>query len=98
MTNFADQAPAMVILVDYLFGLAFGVIGSMIFGSVLENHAMSLLREAPDPISAGAREFFGLFTRDDDGYLRSLTPGEHKAPRGAHRDGSSGSHGQGTER
>lgn len=98
MINFADQASAIVILVDYLFGLAFGVIGCMIFGSVRENHAMSLLRQAPDPVSAGARVIFGVFTRDDDGYLKSLPPGDRTAVREPRGDDSPGSHGPGRER
>jgi hypothetical protein len=96
--NVVEQLSAFALLLDFLLGVTCGVFGSAIFGSVRENRDMSLLREASDPVSAGAREFFGLFTRDDGGYLRSLTPGAHPAPRGAHRDDSSGSRGQGTER
>lgn len=97
MINFADQASAIVILVDYLFGLAFGVIGCAVFGSVRENHKMSLLEQAPDPVSAGARVIFGVFTRDD-GYLQSLRPGARKTARGPRGDDSSGSHGQELDR
>jgi hypothetical protein len=34
MINYADQAPAVVMLVAYLFGLAAGILGSPVFGSV----------------------------------------------------------------
>ena len=98
MINFADQAPAVMILIDYLSGLSCGLLGSMIFGSVHENRRMSLLQQAPDPVSAGARELFNLFTRDEDGYLRSLPPGERRMARNPRQDDSSGSQGQGTER
>jgi hypothetical protein len=96
MTNFAAQAsavPAIILLVGYLFGVTFGVIGSAVFGSVRENRNMSVLEQAPDPISAGVREMLSLFTRDD-GYLRSLPPGSRQAARGPRRDGPPGSHGQ----
>jgi hypothetical protein len=92
MTNVADQASAFFILVDYLFGLAIGVLGCAIFGSVRENHKMSLLRQAPGPVSAGARVFFGLFARDD-GYLRSLPPGNDRISGDRCAGDSSGSHG-----
>ena len=105
MTNFAAQAsavPAIILLVGYLFGVTFGVIGSAVFGSVRENRNMSLLEQAPDPISAGVREMLSLFTRDD-GYLRSLPPNGRRATWGrAERDPRGGdppgSHGQEKER
>jgi hypothetical protein len=101
MTNFAAQASAVsaiILLVDYLFGLTFGVVGGVVLGSIRENRRMSLLEQAPDPVSAGARVFFNLVTRDDDGYLRSLPPDARKTVRDPHADGSSESHGQGLDR
>lgn len=98
MINFADQASAILILVDYLLGITFGVIGSMAFGSVRENHRMSLLQSAPDPVSAGARVIFGVFTRDDDGYMGSLPPGQRAMAREPRGNDSPGSHGQGLDR
>jgi hypothetical protein len=100
MTNFAAQAsavPAIILLVGYLFGVAFGVVGSAVFGSVRENLNMSLLEQAPDPVSAGVREMLDVFTRDD-GYLRSLPPSGRRAVRGARRDAPHGSHGQDQDR
>lgn len=97
MINFAEQTAAGVsafmLLVDYLTGVCAGVFGSMVFGSVLENHRMSLLEQAPGPISAGVRVLLCPFIRDDGGYLRSLPPGRRTV---AHRrrDGSSGSTGR----
>jgi hypothetical protein len=98
MTNFADQAPAVIIMIDYLSGLSCGLLGCMIFGSVRENREMSLLRSAPDPVSAGARVMFGLYTRDPGGYLQSILPGHRRASRAPHEDGSLGSHGRGQDR
>lgn len=76
--NFAEQTAAgvsaIILLVDFLVGIACGMFGGVVFGSVRENHEMSLLEQAPDPLSAGTRMILGVFTRDD-GYLRSLPPG-----------------------
>jgi len=101
--NFADQpaaaVSAIVLLVDYLLGVACGMFGGLVFGSVRENYKMSLLEQAPDPLSAGARALLRPFARDDDGYLRSLPPGRRhgvtSSPRGAD---SAGSQGQGVDR
>lgn len=94
MVNFADQARAIAILVDYFFGLAFGVIGGAIFGSVRESRRMSLLQQAPDPVSAGARVLFGLFMRDDGGYLRGLLRAKDEASGHPREDDGPESHGQ----
>ena len=99
--NFAEQTAAgvsaIILLVDYLFGVALGMYGCVVFGSVRENHGMSLLERAPDPLSAGTRVILGLFIRDD-GYLRSLPPGRHPATGDSPGDDSSGSVGQGVNR
>jgi hypothetical protein len=98
--NFAQQASAVsavILLIDYLFGMAFGVFGSVVFGSIRENRGMSLLEQAPGPVSAGARMILGVFTRDD-GYLRSLPPGARAAARNVRGDDPSGSYGQGPDR
>jgi len=99
--NFAEHvsvAWAIALLIVYLFGITFGVVGSAVFGSVRENRNMSLLEQAPDPISAGVREMLSLFTRDD-GYLRSLPPnGRRAAWSGPRRDDPHGSRGQEQDR
>ena len=82
MTYLAAQATAVsaiILLIDYLIGVTVGLFGGLVFGSVRENHSMSLLEQAPDPISAGARVILMPFTRDD-GYLRSLPPGRPGGP------------------
>ena len=94
--NFAEHisaAWAIALLIVYLFGITFGVVGSAVFGSVRENRNMSLLEQAPGPVSAGVREMLGVFTRDD-GYMRSLPPGGRPAARGPRRDDPPGSHGR----
>jgi hypothetical protein len=102
MMNFAEQTAAavsaIILLVDYLLGVACGMFGGLVFGSVRENRRMSLLEQAPDPISAGARTLLRPFVRDDDGYLRSLPPGRHGATSNPRGDDSAGSQGQGVDR
>jgi len=96
--NFAAQTAAgvsaIILLVDYLLGVACGMFGGLIFGSVRENYKMSLLDQAPDPISAGARALLRPYVRDDDGYLRSLPPGRRAATSNPRGDDSAGSQGQ----
>jgi hypothetical protein len=87
MNNLAEQTAAgvsaIILLVDYLAGVSFGMIGCMVFGSVLENHLMSLMEpQAPGPITAGVRTLMRPFVLDDDGYLRSLPAGRRATARG----------------
>lgn len=99
--NFAQQASAIsaiILVTAYLFGVTFGVLGGVTFGSVRENLRMSLLEQAPDPVSAGARVILCLVTRDDDGYLRRLPPAARRKARGSRGDDPSGSPGQGVNR
>ena len=96
MTYFAAQATAVsaiILLIDYLIGVTVGTFGGLVFGSVRENHDMSMLEQAPDIVSGGARVLLMPFTQDD-GYLRSLPPGRGRAPRRSPGRGSSGSPGQ----
>jgi hypothetical protein len=95
--NFVEQLTAIALLVDFLFGVTLGVIGSAAFGSARENRQLTLLRRPPDPVSAGARVLFGVFTRDD-GYLQSLPPDGHQPARDRRGDDSTGFHGQGLGR
>lgn len=92
--NIVEQLSAVVLLVDILFGVSFGVFGGAIFASVRENRDMTLLRQAPDHISAGARVIFGVYTRDDDGYLQSLRPGGRPVARKPRDNDCAGPHRQ----
>lgn len=66
-----EQLTALGLLIDFLFGVTFGVIGGAIHGS----RRGALLAPAADThLSAGARVLYGVFIRDDDGYLQSLLP------------------------
>jgi hypothetical protein len=94
--NFVEQLTAIAILIDFLFGVTFGFVGGAILGSRREDYDFSLLRAAPDPLSAGARVIHGVFTRDD-GYLQRLLPGGAAAAEKQDGNDESGSQGQGLD-
>lgn len=79
--NVIEQLTAISLLVDFLFGVTFGVIGGAVIGS---RRGALLWPAADDLLSAGARVIYGVYTRDDDGYLRGLLRGgqEPGRPRG----------------
>jgi hypothetical protein len=89
--NFIEQLSAIALLVDFLFGVACGVIGGASHGS---RHGALLVPASDDPLSAGARVIYGVYTRDDDGYLQSLIPGNDQASDDPSGDDGSESHGQ----
>lgn len=95
--NFVEALSAIAILIDFLFGLTFGIVGGAILGSRREDYDKTLLRAAPDPLSAGARVIHGVFTRDD-GYLQSLLPGGAVAAENQDGDDESGSQGEELDR
>jgi hypothetical protein len=82
----ASAVSAIILLIAYLTGVTLGMFGSIVYGSVREDHEMSLLEQAPDDLSGGARAFLGLYIRDYGGYLRSLPPG--RRARGSSRGGN----------
>jgi hypothetical protein len=96
--NFVEALTAIAILIDFLFGVTFGFVGGAILGSRREDYYYTLLRAAPDPLSAGARVIHGVFTRDD-GYRQGLPPGGATAAGNQDQDGDdeSGAHGQGLD-
>ena len=71
--NFIEQLTAVTLLIDFLLGMTCGMVGGAVYGSALEDSEYSLLRAAPDAVSAGARIIYGISTRDD-GYMQSLLP------------------------
>jgi hypothetical protein len=80
MMNVAEQASAIVLLIDFLFGIACGVVGGASRGSRHEDRERTLFRPAPSVFSEGARVLHRLETRDDDGYLQSLLRRPAAAP------------------
>jgi len=69
--NFFEQLLATVILIDISFGIIIGIVLSASWASLREDHCRSLLSVAPDPVCAGVRVLYGLYT-SDDGYLQYL--------------------------
>lgn len=90
-----EQLTAQGLLIDFLFGIAFGVVGSAVYGS---RRGVLLVPASDDPLSAGARVIYGVYTRDDDGYLRGLLPGNDQASGDPRGDDGSGSQGQEVDR
>lgn len=71
--NVIEQLTALSLLVDFLFGITFGVVG----GAVIGSRRGALLWPASDgPVSAGARVIYGVWTR---GYLEGLLPADDHA-------------------
>jgi len=96
--SFIEQLSAIALLIDFLFGVAFGVVGSASLASRREDRGYSLVHAPPDPVCDGVRVLQGVYTRGDrwvSDARRAATPGEDGWHGG--NDGS-GSHGQETER
>jgi hypothetical protein len=90
-----EQLTSLSLLIIFLFGITCGVVS----GTILGSRRGTLLVPASDTLlSAGARVIYGVYTRDDDGYLRSLFPGSGQAPDDPRGDDGSESPGQGLDR
>jgi hypothetical protein len=90
-----EQLTALSLLIVFLFGIACGVVGGAVHGS----RRGALLSPASDDIlSAGARVIYGVYTRDDDGYLQSLLSRNDQASGEPGKDVSVESHGQEVDR
>jgi hypothetical protein len=97
--NFIEQLSAVTLLIVFLFGVAFGMIGGAVHGSLSEDRKKTLLRVAPDLVSGGARVIFGVCTRDD-GYMARLLPGGRvpRYGRGERNSDGSGTRGKDPKR
>ena len=91
----SEQLTALSLLIAFLFGITFGVIGGAVHGS---RRGALLVPASDDILSAGARVIYGVYTRDDDGYLQSLIPGNRQAAGDPRVDDGAESHGQEVER
>jgi hypothetical protein len=91
----AEQLTALSLLIDFLFGITLGVVVGAVHGS---RRGVLLLPAADDILSAGARVIYGIYTRDDDGYLRHLLAGNDQASDNPRGDDGSAAHGQGVDR
>ena len=96
--SFIEQLSAIALLIDFLFGVAFGIAGSASLASRREDRDYSLVHAPPGPLCDGARVIQGVYTRGDkwvSDTRRAAAPGDDRWPGG--NDGS-GSHGQETQR
>jgi hypothetical protein len=93
--SFVEQLTAITLLVDFLFGVTFGVMGGAIRGS---RRGALFAPASDDLVSAGARVIFGVFSRDDDGYLRGLLRGRRQGSGDPRGDAGSASQGQEADR
>lgn len=93
--SFIEQFTALALLIDFLFGITCGVIGGAVHGS---RRGALLVPASDDLLSAGARVIYGVYTRDDDGYLQSLIPGNRQAADDPRVDDGAESHGQEVDR
>ena len=89
-----EQLTAQGLLIVFLFGITCGVVGGAVHGS---RRGALLVPASDDLLSAGARVIYGVYTRDDDGYLQSLLPGNDQASDDPRGDGAE-SHGQEMDR
>lgn len=90
-----EQLTSLALLIIFLFGIACGVVGGAVFGS---RRGALPVPAAEGLLSAGARVIYGVYIRDDGGYLRSLLPGNGRALDDPSGDDSSGPHGQELDR
>lgn len=87
-----EQLSAQGLLIDFLFGITLGVVGSAVHGS---RRGALLVPASDDPLSAGARVIYGVYTR---GYQQNLIRGVDQAPGDPSGDDGTESHGQGVSR
>lgn len=90
-----EQLTAQGLLIDFLFGITCGVAGGAVHGS---RRGALLAPASDDLLSAGARMIYGVYTRDDDGYLKSLLPGNNRASDESRGDDGSESPGRRADR
>lgn len=90
-----EQLTALSLLIVFLFGVICGVVGGAVHGS---RHGALLAPASDDILSAGARVIYGVYTRDDDGYLQSLLIGNDQTSDDPSGDDGAGSHGQELDR
>jgi hypothetical protein len=90
-----EQLTALALLIVFLFGITLGVVGGAVHGS---RRGALLVPTSDDLLSAGARVIYGIYTRDDDGYLQSLLGGTDRASGDPGKADGSESHGQEVDR
>jgi hypothetical protein len=95
MGGTTEVVAAVAILIVFLFGVTFGVMGGAAHGS---RRGALLAPASDDLVNAGARVIYGVFTRDDDGYLQGLLRSKGRRSGGPRGDDGSASQGQEADR
>lgn len=90
-----EQFTALALLIVFLFGITLGVVSGAVYGS---RRGALLVPASDDLLSAGARVIYGVFTRDDDGYLKGLLTGNKRVSGGSSGGDGSGSTGEEVDR
>jgi hypothetical protein len=85
--SFVQQFSAVMILVDFLFGVLFGVVGSASLASRREDRDYSLLHAPQDPLCDGARVIHGVYVRGD-GFVSNARRQLAHADDARHAEGS----------
>jgi hypothetical protein len=87
-----EQLTALGLLIAFLFGITLGAVYGAIHGS---RRGALLAPAADDPLGAGARVIYGVYTR---GYLQGLLPGNDQAADDLRADDGSEWHGREADR
>jgi hypothetical protein len=94
--SFIEQLSAIALLIDFLFGVTFGLVGSASLASRREDRDYSLVHAPPDPLCDGVRVIQGVYTRGNSWMSdarRAAALGD-----GGWRGGNDGSGPQGQEK
>ena len=91
--SFIEQLTAIALLVDFLIGVTFGIVGVASLASRHEDLDYSLTHAPPDPLCEGARVIHGVYPRGDgfaSDALRDASPGDNGWRGGGDRAGAQG--------
>jgi hypothetical protein len=96
--SLVEQLSAITLLVDFLFGVMFGVVGSASLASRREDLGYSLTHAPPDTLCEGARVIHGVYTLGD-GFVSDARRAAGQGDDGWHggNDGNDGPGAQGQE-
>jgi hypothetical protein len=87
----SEQLGGLAILIDFLFGITFGVIGGAVVGS---RRGLLLWPGADGPLSAGSRVIFNVWARGYEVTQDDFIPGNGQVPGHPHGDDGPESPGQ----